>query len=82
MFASTGGGHRRTDDGELNTAEERGVGRLMKRTERSQRIQRGNGRTAGDREPGRLREGKKRVRGKRERETGGPDQHRTVKIVT
>ena len=43
----------------------------MTRTERRQRIQRGNGQTSGDREPGRLREGVKR--GKRERDTGGPE---------
>ena len=43
----------------------------MSRTERRQRIQRGNGRTTGDREPGRLREGvKKRGKGKRERDKG------------
>ena len=41
----------------------------MTGTERRKRIQRGNGQTAGDREPGRLREGGKK--GKREeRETG------------
>ena len=45
----------------------------MTRTERRQRIQRGNGRTAGEREPGRLSEGVKRGIGKRERETGGPE---------
>ena len=44
----------------------------MTRTERRQRIQRGNGRTAGDREPGRIREGVKRGKGKK-RETGGPE---------
>ena len=44
----------------------------MTRTERRQRIQRGNGQTAGDREPGRIREGVKRGKGKRERD-GGPE---------
>ena len=43
--------------------------------------QRGNGRTAGDREPGRLREGLKRGKGKRERDRGDQNHHRTVKIV-
>ena len=50
-------------------------------TERRQRIQRGNGRTAGDREPGRLREGVKRGKGKRERDGGDQNHHQTVKIV-
>ena len=45
----------------------------MTRTERRQRKPRGNGRTAGDRELGRLREGVKRGKGKIERETGGPE---------
>ena len=53
----------------------------MIRTERRQRIQRVNGRTAGDREPGRLREGVKRGKGKRERDVGEQNHHRTVKIV-
>ena len=43
----------------------------MTRTERRQRTLRGNGRTAGDREPGRLREGvKKGKREERERRRG------------
>ena len=67
---ATGGTHQ-TDNRESNDAG--GGGRLMTRTERRQRIQRGNGRTAGDPEPGRIREGKKRGKGKRERETGGPE---------
>ena len=45
----------------------------MTRTERKQRIQRGNGRTAGDREPGRIREGGGRGKGRRERDGGGPE---------
>ena len=54
----------------------------MTRTERRQRIQRGNGRTAGDREPGRLKEGgKKGKREERERDRGDQNHHRTVKIV-
>ena len=53
----------------------------MTRTEKRQRIQRGNGQTAGDREPGRLREGVKRGKGKRERYGGDQNHHRTVKIV-
>ena len=54
----------------------------MTRTERRQRIQRGNGRTTGDREPGRLRERvKKRGKGKRGRDGGDQNHHRTVKIV-
>ena len=53
----------------------------MTRTERKQRIQRGNGRTAGDREPGRIREGGEGEKGG-ERETGGDqNHHRTVKIA-
>ena len=44
----------------------------MIRTERKQRIQRGNGRTAGDREPGRIGEGGKGKREERERR-GGPE---------
>ena len=44
----------------------------MTRPERRKRIQRGNGRTAGDREPGRLRGYKKGKREERERR-GGPE---------
>ena len=54
----------------------------MTRTERRQSIQRGNRRTTGDREPGRLREGvKKGKREERERDGGDQNHHRTVKIV-
>ena len=45
----------------------------MTRTERKQRIQRGNGRTAGDREPRRIREGEKKGKGRRERDGGVPE---------
>ena len=45
----------------------------MTRRERRQRIQRGNGQTAGDREPGRIRKGVKKGGKGRERETGGPE---------
>ena len=49
---------------------------------RRQRIQRGNGRTAGDREPGILREGAKKGKWEeRERDRGDQNHHRTVKIV-
>ena len=44
----------------------------MKRMKRKQMIQRGNGQTAGDREPGRIRELKK-GKGRRERDGGGPE---------
>ena len=40
---------------------------------KKQRIQRGNGRTAGDKELGRIREGGKREKGRRERDGGGPE---------
>ena len=45
----------------------------MTRTERRQRIQRGNGRTAGDREPGRIREGGKRGKREERERRGGPE---------
>ena len=45
----------------------------MTRTERRQRIQRGNGQTAGEREPGKIREGGERGKGRRDRDGGGPE---------
>ena len=53
----------------------------MTRTERRQRIQRGNGQTSGDREPGRIREGEKGEKGRRERDRGDQNHHWTVKIA-
>ena len=77
MFASTGGGHRRTDDGELNAAGEEGGGGgggedKMTRTERRQRNREETGELQGTENPGDSGRFLKMVKGKK-RETGGPE---------
>ena len=72
MFASTGGGHQRTDDRELNAAGEGGGG--LNDTDREEVKEREDtGKLQGTGNPGDSGRGRK---------TGGPDHHRTVKIVT
>ena len=66
---ATGGTHR-ADDRKSDAAGGEGGGRLMTRTERKQRIQRGNGQTEGVREPSRIREGGKGKKGRKERDGG------------